>query len=184
MNKQEFQNHYKLSDATVIDPLSHLLFISSLSEALEEFLHSNFRGAIEVHSSSLPSKCVLICTEYFSMFFKKLLCFVYGRVLLQVGFESSGSQAVITVSAEEPIPLSFEESCELIKLARNAGMEIYPEEREIRLTVDYSDAGIRSIYAISSAHGRRVMLSKLCEIFFSGIPMEENAPEEQKSNKK
>lgn len=171
MNKQEFINKHKISDARVIDPLYHLLIFSSVSRGLEEFLNSNFAGALEVSSRVNSGKCVLICTEYFSMFFKQLLTDIYGRVFLKIHIEAAEKGAVISIASEDAIPLAFEEGCALIKIARNAGMEIYPEEKEIRLTLEYTDAGLHSIYAISASHSMRTMLAKLNEIFYCGEPM-------------
>ena len=187
MNKQEFIEKHGLSDAKVIDTLYHIMIISSVSRGLEEFLGANFSGAVEVSSNVSSSKCVLICTEYFSMFFKTLLTDIYGRVFLKIHIESAENGAVIRISSDEVIPLTFEESCALIKLARNAGMEIYPEEKEIRLTIEYTDAGLHSIYAISASHSMRTILAKLNEIFYCGMPMTltpKEAPKSKESKKK
>ena len=171
MTKQEFVEKHRLSDAKVIDPLYHLMILSSVARGLEEFLGANFAGAAKVSSRVNSGKCVLICTEYFSMFFKQLLADIYGRVFLKIHIEAAEGSAVISISSDETIPLTFEESRALIKLARNAGMEIYPEEKEIRLTIEYTDAGLHSIYAISASHSIRTMLAKLNEIFYCGEPM-------------
>ncbi len=186
MNKQEFIEKHGLSDAKVIDPLYHLMILSSVSRGLKEFLNTNFGGALEVSERVNSGKCVLICTEYFSMFFKTLLTDIYGRVFLRIHIEAAESGAVISILSDEAIPLTFEESCALIKLARNAGMEIYPEEKEIRLTIEYTDAGLHSIYAISASHGMRTMLAKLNEIFYCGEPMSLTSKEspKQRENKK
>ncbi len=182
MNKQEFIENHRLSDAKVIDPLFHLMILSSVSRGLEEFLRANFCGAVEVSSDVNSGKCVLICTEYFSMFFKMLLTDIYGRVFLKIRIEAKEDHATISITSDEAIPLTFEESCELIKIARNAGMEIYPEEKNIMLTVKYTDAGLHSIYAISAATGMRTMLAKLNEIFYCGEPMSLTAKEAPKPN--
>jgi len=56
----------------------------------------------------------------------------------------------------------------IIKAARNGGMKIYFEDDKIRLTLTFSDAAIRRVYAISVIDGRNIMLAKLSEIFFCG----------------
>ena len=75
------------------------------------------------------------------------------------------------IESEERLPLSDKELRFLIKTARNAGMQIYPEGNKIQLVIPFSTAAIRRVYANSVNDGRRIMLAKLNEIFYCGAPM-------------
>ena len=47
-------------------------------------------------------------------------------------------------------------------------MEIYPENRKIKLTLSFARAASHRVYAVSVGDGRRIMLGKLGEIFYCG----------------
>ena len=166
MNKQEFIKQYKLSDAVPIDPSSKTITGAAFAEAISEFINDNFRGIAEVGADIKSTGSVMICAEYTAFYFKTLLSFLHGRVYLNIKIFEDNDALRISISSDDDMPLTFEESNYLIKLARNAGMEIYPEGKEIKLSLLYSDAARHGVYAISVADGKRVLLGKFYEIFF------------------
>lgn len=170
MKKQEFCKKYNFASGVVIDPKCKLFFASSISDSLVEFLNDRFRGAIDVSSNVNTNRQILVSPEFMAMFFKRLLSDIYGRIYLRMLIESDQSCLTMKISYDGELPLSFEEMCLLIKTARNAGMEIYPEDREITLVIDYADTSRHYVYA-SVSDSKRRMLSKLNEIFFCGEPM-------------
>ena len=168
MTSKEFIDKYDLSGALPVDPSSRVIPASSYADALEDFLGEYFRGLIRVEKRLDTVESVLISPEYAAFFFKTLLTYVYGRVFLTLRLYSENDRLVTLIEADEDLPLSDKEMRFLIKTARNAGMEIIPAEKIIKLTLNYSDAAIRRVYAISASDGRARMLSKLNEMFFCG----------------
>ena len=166
MNKQEFIKLYRLSDAAPIDPSSKTIKGAAFAEAIKEFINENFRGIAEVETDIKSNGSVMICAEYTAFYFKTLLSFLHGRVYLNISIFEDDDALRMSITSNEDMPLTFEESNYLIKLARNAGMEIYPEDRQIHLSLRYSEAARHGVYAISVADGKRVLLGKFYEIFF------------------
>ena len=166
MNKQEFIKLYKLSDAVPIDPSGKTIKGAALAEAISEFINDNFKGVARVDADVKSTGSVMICAEYTAFYFKTLLSFLHGRVYMNMQILEDDHSLQIIISTDEDMPLTFEERRYLIKLARNAGMEIYPEGKEIKLSLLYSDAARHGVYAISVADGKRVLLGKFYEIFF------------------
>lgn len=187
MTNREFVDQYNLSGALPVDPSSRVIPASSYAEALAEFLGEHFRGLIRVEKRLDTAESVLISPEYAAFFFKTLLTYIYGRVFLTLRISSEIDRLVTLIESEEDLPLSDKEMRFLIKTARNAGMDIMPAEKSIKLTLRYSDAAIRRVYAVSPADGRVRMLSKLSEIFFCGAKYTravEPAKQNAKSDKK
>lgn len=168
MTSKEFINKYNLSGALPVDPSSRVIPAASYAEALSDFLGEHFKGLIRVERELDTANSVLISPEYAAFFFKTLLTYVYGRVFLTLKIFSENDMLVMLIKSEEDLPICDKEMRNLIRTARNAGMEILPADRSIRLTLSYSDAAIRRVYAVSPADGRAGMLKKLNEIFFCG----------------
>ena len=166
MNKQDFINKYRISDAKSIDPSGKSIKGKAFAEAIYEFINGNFRGIAEVETDVTSGESVMICAEYTAFYFKTLLSLLHGRVYLKIRIFEDGDNLKLTISSDEDMPLNFEETSYLIKLARNAGMEIYPDGKEVHLTLRYSNAAIHGVYAISITDGKRILLGKFCEIFF------------------
>ena len=175
MNKQDFINSFSISNATPLDPSARSVPAEAFAGAIDEFLSDGFRGVIRVRTLDLPPKAVMVCSEYAAYFFKELLCAIYGRIFLEVTIASTDGGMAIDISFDDELPLSEKEMRRLIKIARNAGMAIGIEERQIRLTLRYSDLMMHRVYAISVRDGRLAILGKLREIFFCGEPYGEES---------
>ena len=171
MTKREFIDHHEISDAVPLDPSRKTLPAEAFASALEEFLEGRFYGAIKVRPNMISAQSILVCAEYAAYFFKTLLTDIYGRALLYVNIESDDKGLNILIGADDELPLNESEMRRLVRLARNAGFDIRPEPCSIKLSVAFSPAAIRRIYAVSVVDGRRIMLSKLIEIFYQGEPM-------------
>ncbi len=170
MLKNEFLNKYEFSDAVPMDPTARTVPAEAFAAALEEFMNDRFRGIARVKADMISAETVLVSAEYAAYFFKTLLTYIYGRVFLNIDVSCDAIGLVMLITSEEDFPLTDEELRFLIKTARNAGMEIYPKNREIKLILKFSKAALRRVYAISVSDGKRVMISKLCEIFYCGSP--------------
>lgn len=192
MTKAEFIEQYKIKNALPFDPSKKALPAEGFAMALSDFLSERFRGAVIIEYGSVSARDILISAEYAAYFFKILLTDLYARQILTVRISSDEKNLTISVRADEPLLLTEGEWRDLIRLARNGGMEIYPEELGFRLTAGLSPAMIRRIYAVSVVDAKRVMLGKLSEIFFCGEPLEDTrdvdpliiAWKEQKKGKK
>ena len=134
---------------------SILLHISDLLTEMNQYLMTN-----------ISSNAILVSAEYAAYFFKMLLTYIYGRTFLNIDISCDKQNLILMVSADDKLPLTESEMRFLIKTARNAGMEIYPVENEIKLTISFSKAAPYRVYAISVGDGKRVMLSKFNEMFF------------------
>lgn len=168
MTKNDFIRQYDIRDALPLDPSKKGMPAEGFAEAICEFLTEKFCGAVIVERGSVSANSILISAEYAAYFFKILLTNVYARQLLRVGISSDERSLKIDIFTDEPLCLTERELRDLIRLARNAGMEIYPEECALHLTAGLSPAVIRRIYAVSVVDSRRIMLSVLGEIFFCG----------------
>ena len=149
-----------------VDPSSKSIRTVAFAEAISEFINDNFRGVAEVETNTTSMQSVMICAEYTAFYFKSLLSFLHGRVYLKIRIYDDNGTLRIQITSDEDMPLTFDESNYLIKMARNAGMNIHPEASEIRLSLRYSDAACHGVYAISVADGKRILIGKFCEIFF------------------
>lgn len=173
MNKEDFIYQHGIKNALPIDPSKRALPAEGFAIALTDFLSERFRGAARIECDSVSAGAILISAEYAAYFFKILLTDLYARQMLTVKISSDEKNLIIYVGADEPLLLTEGEWRDLIRLARNSGFEIYPEELGFRLTAGLSPAMIHRVYAVSVVDARRVILGKLSEIFFCGEPLED-----------
>ena len=174
MTKRDFIDQYEIKDALPVDPSRRVIPADALYSALCDFLEERFRGAVYAKKEPATAQSVLICADYAAYFFKMLLTYVYGREMLYVTADSQDEHLSITITSESDLPLTDSEMRSLIRLARDAGMDIYPEARKVRLTLSFSAALTKRVYAISVGDGKLVILAKLSEIFYCGEPLAED----------
>lgn len=179
MNKGEFIKQHEISDACPIDPTRKALPAEAFSSAICDFLENRFAGAIKARAEIISAQPILISADYAAYFFKMLLTYIYGRSFLNAYFESDKNGFHILINADEELPLSDSEQRELIRIARNAGFEIYPESTSLKLTAKFSVAALHRVYAVSIYDGKRIMLGKLVEIFYHGEPLSADPPPKQ-----
>ena len=180
MIKEEFIQKYELSDAVPIDPTARTVPAEAFAEALTEFINDRFRGIARVSTDIISAEAVLISAEYAAHFFKMLLTYIYGRIFIDIDVSCNREGLTILISSENDLPITDTELRFLIKTARNAGMEIYPDGKKIKLSLKFSRAATYRVYAVSVSDGRRVMLAKLNEIFFCGAPYNVSATKSKK----
>jgi hypothetical protein len=168
MTKNEFIKQYEISEAVPIDPSKKALPAEAFSSAITEFLEARFSGAVRVECDRISAQSILVCAEYVAFFLKRLLTDVYGRVLLTVNLKSDTDGLHIIISADEDLPLTESEIRELIRHARNGGFNVMVYSNAIALSVGFSPASVRRVYAVSIYDGKRIMLGKLVEIFYQG----------------
>lgn len=175
MDKKQFITEYNIKDAVPLDPSLRVLPAEGFAQAIEEFINERFRGVAKARAQVASYAGVLVSAEYAAYFFKALLCEIYGRVFLEINISNDNDRLIITIECEDELPLEEKQVRNLIRTARNAGMTIDLEESAIKLSLSFSEAAIRRVYAISVNDGRRIMLSKFGELFYCGedYPTEE-----------
>ena len=168
MTKKEFIEQYSISDTLPVDPSKKTLPAEAFATAITEFMEKKFRGAIKVSQETISAQSILVCAEYVALFFKMLLTYVYGRVMLIMEISSDHSGLNIHIHAEGDLPLSDSEIRELIRLARNGGLDIRLDDGCIKLSAGFAPTIARRIYAVTIVDGKRIMLGKMVEIFCQG----------------
>lgn len=164
--KNNFIINHKISDSRPSDPVARVFLGLYFAEAVDEFLSNNFKGCIRVNRSKFDNESVLVCGDYVAYFFKLLLTSVYGRVLLNMDISSGNQELVMSIEAAEVLNIADSELRQIIKTARNAGMNIAISDRGMTLTLKYKDAQIHKVYAISPEDGKRYVAESFSEIFF------------------
>ena len=168
MTKNEFIQHHSIADASPLDPSKRALPAEAFSVAILEFMENKFKGAIKVECDNISAQSILICAEYVALFFKTLLIDVYGRVFLHLKIYSDEGGLHMNITADGELPLTDMEMRDLIRQARNGGLDILPDENSIKLSASFHPAVFKRVYAVSIMDGRRIMLGKLVEIFCHG----------------
>ncbi len=168
MDKTSFIKEYNIRDAMPIDPASRVLPAEGMAYAIGDFINERFRGVAHAGVSVASYSGVLLCPEYMAYFFKTLFTYLYGRCFAEVEITNDNERLSILIRTEEDLPLCDREIRDLIRIARNARSEITVGSREITVALKFGDAARRHVYAISVNDGRRIMLAKLGEIFYSG----------------
>jgi hypothetical protein len=168
MDKIEFNSTYSISDAAPRNPAHEILSADGFATAIEEFINEGFGGIAHVDSDVYSGSSVLCCTEYVAYFFKTLLADVYGRVFIEIKINIEKDHIKILIEPSEPLPLKDEEIRNLVRIARNAGFKTLFLDGKFHLKLNFSDAAMRRVYAISPRDGRHVMLYKMGEIFHCG----------------
>lgn len=166
--KRDFIKEYNLSNAVPIDPSLKVLPAEGFALAIEDFINERFRGIAKARARVASYSGVLVSAEYVALFFKMLLAEIYGRCFLNISLSNDNDNLTILIEPDSPLPIDDSQMRSIIKATRNGGMKIYFEDDKIRLTLTFSDAAIRRVYAISVIDGRNIMLAKLSEIFFCG----------------
>ena len=182
MEKNEFIRKYQLSDTVPVDPTLKTIPAEAFVSALKEFIYERFRGIARVNFDNVSCESVLISAEYAAYFFRTLLTYVYGRVFIDIKVSSDSQYLTMIIDSDEELPITDSELRFLVKTARNAGMEFYLQDNKIKLKLAFSKAAIYRIYAVSVSDGKRVMLNKLCEIFYCGSPCTVNTVELKNKN--
>lgn len=176
MDKQSFIKEYNIRDALPINPSTRAVPAEGFAQAIEEFINLQFRGVARAKSEVVSYAAVMVCTEYVAYFFKTLLTEIYGRCFLNVALSSSPTRLSIIIDADGELPLSEKQVRNLTRLARSARMNVFIGTKTIRLSIHFADAVRMRIYAISVNDGRRIMLGKLVELFYSGELIDTEKP--------
>lgn len=164
MEIKEFKEKYRISDAFPQSPTLHSMSADGFSDAIKEFINERFRGIAHVDLRYVGTSGVFCSAEYTAYMLKYILSAIRGRVFLEITVKEVEDHLEILMESDNPLPLTDSEMRNTIKLARNAGMKIYPDEKAIRLSISFAEAAARRVYAISTGDSRRIMLGKLHEI--------------------
>lgn len=171
MQQYEFIKSHSISDALPQDPSEKIITADSFACALSDFLNEHFTGSLKVTNRATSGEWIATSTEYAALFFKSLLCYVYGREFLNISIQSEQGSLIINIQCDNDLPLTETEFRRLIKTARNAKMDICLTKKSISLSLCYTEGARYQVYAISFADGRHRTLSDFSEIFFSGAPI-------------
>ena len=168
MQQTDYVKIHNILDAKPTDPSSKVLIAESFAAAIDEFLSENFNGSLKVTNNAKTTELILVTPDYAAYLLKSLLCFIYGRTFLTFEIRAEESGLVIDISAEDDLPLADAQLRQIIKIARNAQMDINISHRKITLTIKYTEGTKFRVYAIAFADGKHRMLFALNEIFFCG----------------
>ena len=157
MQKHEYIEHHRLSNVTPHDPSGKILPVRAFTESIEEFLNEHFKGSLKVTNKAHKEEFISLSPEYAALFFKTLLCYIYGRVFLNITISAEPQGIILDIEANDDLPLTDIEKRQLIKIARKSA---------INLSLKYAQSKRYRVYAISD--GKHRMLAKLGEIFFGG----------------
>ncbi len=186
MDKKEFVKEYSIKDAMPLDPALSVIPSEGYAQAISDFINERFPGVAKARTTAISYGGVLVSAEYTAYFFKMLLAEIYGRTFLDINIASEGDKLIIYINYEGELPLADKQMRNLIRTARNAGMRINLYQGQIKLSLSFTEAAIRRVYAISVNDGRRIMLSKFGELFYCGedYNTEEKAPTQPRPPKK
>ena len=167
MDYNNFISEYKIGSTSPTDPSRTLMHARAFGEAIYEFVDSGFRAAAEVNVNIKSSECIMLTTDYMALFFRTLFTSIFGRVYLKIDISEINGIIIMDISADEPMPLTNREINTLIKIARNAGMEVASIDGRLTFTLEFSKSEEYSVYAGDFFSGKRTMHMGLCKIFFS-----------------
>ena len=168
MDKIEFNSTYNISDAKPLNPAHVILSADGFATAIEEFINEGFGGIAHVDCDVYSGSSVLCCTDYVAYFFKTLLADVYGRVFIEIKIHLEEDHLKIIVEPSDELPITDEELRNLVRIARNAGFKTLYLDGKFHMKLNFSDASMRRVYAVSPRDGRHIMLYKMGEIFHCG----------------
>lgn len=165
MEKQIFKKKYGIGDHVVENIGKCEIPVRDFADAIEEFLFKNFRGLVEVTGCDLPLDNIIISPEYVAFFFKELLSDIHGRGLLKIGMMKEDREYTLSFYMPKGVELDFYETNDLIRIARQAGFEVYFNDGTMDLTITLKESFSRSIYAISFSR-KPAMVMTLKNMFF------------------
>ena len=160
-----FETDFCISDILPADPTYIPAGTRELIFATKDYLDDRFRGIMSVNIINIEDKFLMVCPDYFAYFFKTLLSYIYGRAFLKIEFSVNKDKIEIKADWEENFELSDSQTRNLIRIARNAGFEIYPEKNRIKLSAVCTESIVTQIYAISSDKGYAAIWTSICTIF-------------------
>ncbi len=166
MERGEFLQKFRFENTTPFSPEKFLLNSDSFTDALGDFFKRNFSELIELSSDIRIVKKISVSPEYTAFFFKLLLYYIRARAFVNVRVLDISDELGIIISIDRPVELSFRESTDIIKAARNAGYEIVPTESGYTLRVKYIEDYRLKVFARSISAPE--LLTALNEIFFIG----------------
>lgn len=166
MNQKEFTEKYSIGDCLPSDPASKLICGRAFAEAISEFVDERFRAVAEVNTFVESEESVLVSLEYSALFLKKLFTFVFGRVYLHIDIREQDGKITVSISSDEPLPISKKEMDTLTKAARSAGMTVLSVDGEMIASLDFVDKKQFSVYAASYTDSKMLILRHLERIFF------------------
>ena len=166
MEKQEFIEKYSIGELSPTNPTSKLVYASALAEAIGQFIDERFRAAAEVKNNVKSNERVLISDEYTAHFLKLIFTAVFGRVYLYFTLEERQGKIALSITSDEPFPISKKEMDAIIRTARNAGLEVESVGGGIFAYWQFVDERQFSVYASTLSGGKSVILKKLEEMFF------------------
>lgn len=159
-----FNTDFSISDILPTNPTHIPIGTRELIFATKDYLDNRFRGIMRVNIIDIKDKYLMVCPDYFAYFFRTLLSDIYGRAFLNIEF-SVNKDKIQIIADWENFELSDSQTRNLIRIARNAGFEIYPNEKCIKLSAECLESVVTQIYAISPDKGYSTILESICIIF-------------------
>lgn len=168
MDQNNFIETYSISDASPQRINKSVHTTMAFSHGIKEFIEENFRGLAEVEYDTSMNLSIMISPDYSAYFFKKLLSYIYGKAFVKIRVYTDDKQFNVEISSDTSLPISRQETNELIRQARNAGFEVYSIDTSITMATPILKEASLSVYAIPVERGAQIIKQSFNSIFFYG----------------
>ena len=149
----------------VSDPTRKLYQASAVAEALKEFVENQFPACADVNVQLEQDGAIMLCADYLALLFKSLLRSVFGNAFLTIDISSDAERLLLSISTDKPTPIPDSEINKLIRIARNTGLEVDEDPSRFTAHVKFISKKEYSVYAINFSRDKKIITSKLCEVF-------------------
>ena len=110
---------------------------------------------------------MIINPEYFAIFLRQTFALICQKTFLHIKITENEDALVMTFRPEKEISVPTENFADTVRTARNARMEIQLSEKSIVATINFIDLKHYRVYANDLMSGKRIIMSRINEIFFN-----------------
>ena len=139
---------------------------SAVIGAVKDFIESEFPACAEVNADISCDEAIMISADYMALFWASLLRSVFGNAFLSIDIKTSEDGLTMSVSTDKPFSVSESEINRLIRIARNAGMDVTNSQKLFSAQIKFVSKKEYSVYAINVSTDKKIIISKLCEMFY------------------
>ena len=108
---------------------------------------------------------IMLSEDYLALLLKSLLRSVFGKAFLTIEIKSSADKLFISARTNKAIHIPEFEINKLIRIARNAGMEVEENPESFSANMNFVSEKEYSVYAVNFSRDKKIITSKLFEIF-------------------
>ena len=139
---------------------------NEIASSTEQFLFSNFRGAVSIFTNELHHAYTLIAPEGFALLFKLLLAKIYGGSVLRIEFGSEKGEMHVYCEWDN-VELDEEFITRLCSIGRESGFAVtYAKidgKYKITISIKEDKRVLVSLYAV----GTREILTAFNLVFYT-----------------